>query len=475
MSVEIKSGAGSNLASVNSNNELNVALSASSSAAGYVTLLGESHNGQTGAAQIRRALRVSTDGRLRSGLDSLLWTYTFNHTVKDSGKFKFIDTTATSAMTSGVLSMNSGSSVTSGQGTLCQTFQTFPLFGSSSLEVGFRARFTQTPQTNNTCELGLAYATGVATPTDGVYFKVASDGNLYEVKNFNGTEVATNLNVSITQNRFYYFSLVVDQDRLEFYVDGQCMGVIEVPTDAPTATMCRSLPVHMRIFNNGTVTLAQKMDVSDQVVILRDLSNPRSAEFTSAYLNNSSVTVPDGTAAGQTQNYANSAAPASATLSNTAAGYTTLGGQWQFAAVAGAETDYALFGYQVPAASVTGGNRKCIIWGVHIETYNMGAASATTPTLLQWAIGVGSTAVSLATTDSATTGARAPRRLLLGTQSIPVGTAVGAAVSPIDVRFKSPLVAEPGTWVHIILKMPVGTATASQIIRGSATLDAMWE
>jgi len=52
-------------------------------------------------------------------------------------------------------------------------------------------------------------------------------------------------------------------------------------------------------------------------------------------------------------NYANSAAPASATLSNTAAGYTTLGGQFQFAAVAGAETDYALFAYTVPAASVS--------------------------------------------------------------------------------------------------------------------------
>lgn len=475
MSVEIKSGAGSNLATVNSNNEILVALAALISGAGYVVATGENHDGLAGISKIRRAIRVSTDGRLRSGIDSLLWSYTFNHTVKDSGKFRFVDTTATSAMSGGYLSMNSGSSVTSGQGTLCQTFQTFPLFGSSSLEAGFRVRWTQAPQTNNVCELGFAFATGVATPTDGAYFKLGSDGNLYGVKNFNGTEVTTNLNITVAQNRVYYLRLVCDQDRLEFYIDGVCRGEIDAPVDAPTVTMAREFPLHMRIFNSSTVTTAQKMDVAEQVVILRDLSNPRSAELTSAYLNNNSVAVPDSSAAGQSQNYANSAAPTSATLSNTAAGYTTLGGQWQFAAVAGAETDYALFGYQVPAAAVAAGNRKCIIWGVRIETFNMGAAVATTPHLLQWAIGVGSTAVSLATADSATTGARAPRRQLLGVQSLPVGAAVGASATPIDVQFKAPLVAEAGTWVHIILKMPVASATVSQIVRGVVSINAMWE
>ncbi len=66
-----------------------------------------------------------------------------------------------------------------------------------------------------------------------------------------------------------------------------------------------------------------------------------------------------------------------------------------------------------------------MIQGVRIEAFNMGAASATTPTLLQWALGVGSTGVSLATADSLTAGTRAPRRISLGIQSIPIGTAIG--------------------------------------------------
>ena len=52
----------------------------------------------------------------------------------------------------------------------------------------------------------------------------------------------------------------------------------------------------------------------------------------------------------QAAQWANSAAPASAALSNTAAGYATLGGLFQFAAVAGAATDYALFGFQAALA-----------------------------------------------------------------------------------------------------------------------------
>lgn len=172
-------------------------------------------------------------------------------------------------------------------------------------------------------------------------------------------------------------------------------------------------------------------------------------------------------------NYANSTAPTSATLSNTAAGYTTLGGQFQFAAVAGAETDYALFAFQVPAATTAVTGRNLIIRGIWIDTYNTGAAVATTSTLLQWALGVGSTAVSLATTDAAATRARAV--IPLGSQYFAIGAPVGANTNRIDVNLDAPLVVEPSTYLHVILKMPIGTATASQIIRGVVGINGYFE
>lgn len=159
----------------------------------------------------------------------------------------------------------------------------------------------------------------------------------------------------------------------------------------------------------------------------------------------------------QLENYANSAAPASATLSNTAVGYSNLGGQFQFVATAGAETDYALFGIAVPAGL------QLIVKGVHIDTFNMGAISAGTPTQLQWFLGVDSLAATLATNTF---------RKALGTQTIPVGTAIGGSADrSIDSRFGSGYAVNPGRFVHIGLKMPVGTATASQIIRGVVSVD----
>ncbi|MBL0304366.1 MAG: hypothetical protein IPQ23_22190 [Cytophagaceae bacterium] len=184
-------------------------------------------------------------------------------------------------------------------------------------------------------------------------------------------------------------------------------------------------------------------------------------------MGNSATQAPTGTTVGQTANYANSTAPVSATLSNTAAGYTTLGGQFQFAAVAGAETDYALFAYQVPTGNTL------IVRGVWIDTVNTGAAVATSPTMLQWAIAAGSSAVSLATTDGAAT--KSPARVGLGFQTFPIAAAIGAQATRVGVNLDSPLAVNSGEFLHIMLRMPLGTATASQVIRGICGINAYFE
>lgn len=168
----------------------------------------------------------------------------------------------------------------------------------------------------------------------------------------------------------------------------------------------------------------------------------------------------------QNGNHANSAAPSSATLSNTAAGYTTLGGKWQFAAVAGAETDYALFAYQVPAT------HRLWVSGVDISAINTGVAVAVTAHVLEWALGVNSTAVSLATTDAAPV--FAPRILQLGTHALPIAAAVAATFGDISVKFASPIIVQPSRFFNVILRMPIATATISQVIRGQVNIDGLF-
>ena len=170
----------------------------------------------------------------------------------------------------------------------------------------------------------------------------------------------------------------------------------------------------------------------------------------------------------QTANHANSTSPSNATLSNTAAGYATLGGRFAFAAPAGAATDYALFAYPVPST------HRLVVDSVGISTINTGAAVATTATILDWSIGIEATAVSLATTDSGST-VFAPRRIPLGVQAFLSGAAIGAMADDLFREFKTPLKIEPGRYLHIIMQTPVGTATGSQVIRGDVTLNGYFE
>lgn len=162
-----------------------------------------------------------------------------------------------------------------------------------------------------------------------------------------------------------------------------------------------------------------------------------------------------------TVNHANSASPTSATLANATAGYATLGGRWQFAAVGGAATDYALFGFQVPSGS------KLYVTGIAISTVNTGAAVATSATILDWSVSANSTSVDL--------GAGAPRRVTVGTQALLSGAAIGAMANDVVRGFDPPLYVASGNFFHVILQMPVGTATASQVLRGDVQVNGWFE
>jgi hypothetical protein len=464
------------LANVNTNFQLEVVTPTEISETGYLVAVGESHDGKAGVnTPVRRAIRVSTDGRLRTGVDTVQWSDTFNHAVLNTSAYQAIAATATLALTGGYLVFNAGNSVALNAVARIQTYKTFQLLGSSSLEVGFRVRFAINAQTNNVAELGVGFAATTVTPTDGAYFKLTTGGEIVGVMNRNGVEVTTPTLIIPSQNIVYYLRLVIDQDRLEFYVDGVLRGVLTTPIADPAISFSRSMPLLMRLYNSSATSSAQRMEVSDILLVTRDLSTNRGWETSQAGQLLHSISAPHGAAVGQTANFTNSTGPVSATLSNTVAGYATLGGKFQFAALAGAVTDYALFAFQVPLASAAGGNKNLVVRGLRIDTYNTGAAVATTGTVLEWGLGIGSTAVSLATADSATAGTRAPRRIPLGVQSFPVGAAIGAVANTLDVNLDAPIYVEAGTFLHVILQMPIGTATASQIIRGTVFINGYFE
>jgi len=312
---------------------------------------------------------------------------------------------------------------------------------------------------------------------NGAMFRCTSSGTIQALITYNNSEIGlanviaqstlggnvvdTPLTMASLTSNYYTWDIIVDDDNAVFTIQdtgtGDKLGEVSIPVPATLQKMWAStgLPYYERTYNlSSSPASAPTVITTDIICLSTDLNVQMDASQMAGYLSMSAGRNPFTGA--QLENHTNSTAPTSATLSNAAAGYTTLGGKYQFAAVAGAVTDYALFGFQVPAGS------RFLCEGITINTRNTGAAVATTATTLEWAIGFNSSAVSLATANIV--------RKQIGHQSFAIGAAAEAVAPTLDVNFVTPEVVESGRFVHVILTMPVGTATASQIIRGQVTI-----
>lgn len=376
--------------------------------------------------------------------------------------------TFTNAQATHAITLNSGASVTSGAFSILTSNRQFLKVPGSPLV--FRKRVRVNHVNNGVSEFGFGAPSGVTTVvSDGCFFRKTTAGQLQAVVSFNGTEVTQNLG-AINTTDFYFFEITVDDDYAHFVViDSTGTIVSDVIQNLGVGSAfiwsTTHLPAFFRLYNNTAPATAPTLVIGAVMVQNRDRASNKGWAEQLSMLTKNAIVNPVTTFA-QLANYANSAAPASATLSNTAAGYTTLGGKWQFAAIAGAVTDYALFGFTNPTPY------QLVITQIIIQAINTGAAVATTATILEWGLGVNSNAVSLATA-----GTYPPMRVALGMLSFIVADGIGAAArgGPLVYAPKTPPVIEPGRFLHIILSIPVGTATAAQVIRGTCLIEGYFE
>lgn len=388
-----------------------------------------------------------------------------------------VATTQTATLANRITTLNAGNSVATSTGITHRSLGRFVKQRESLLRLSVRLRLSwQNAGTEMQVGFGTETSAILATPVDGVVMRVTPAGalflSLYQNSTLNNdvavVDIATGLAASmadaggtVAPAAYYEVDLYVGDDSCHLVMtDGTDSFEADLqfgPGQAALSTV-RALPVIIRTVNTSGTSLVNQLLYSTVDVITQDSDLTRPYNHSLALCNRNLLITPAGAPA-QLANYANSAAPASATLSNTAAGYTTLGGQFVFAAVAGAETDYALFAYTVPLGY------RAIVTGVRVSAAVMGAAIATTPTLMQWSIGRAS-AVTLAANSFRST---------LGFQGFAVGSAIGTVATDLVHSFNSPFVAEGGQILHLILKMPVATATASQTIRGTVLFEGVLE
>lgn len=417
-----------------------------------------------------RAIRTDRMGNPGVALNNVLFSEPFEGaTVSSPNRITLATTTFTQAQTASAgLNLNSGAVNTSGSAALLTTNRRFIKLQRAPLHLKARARLAHV--TNAVMELGFgAPANQTSAPTVGAYFQVTTAGVVQGVWTFNGVDVTTSAfsMPSGWQSNYYVFDVILDDDEVVFFIQDTSTGLIigekkiQIPLTGVRMWDASRLPAYARLHFPSAPASAATLILASLDVVLLDAFMNKPWAHTAAHSGLGSEVHP--TTFAQAAQWANSAAPASATLSNVAAGYTTLGGLWQFAAVAGAATDYALFGFTVPAPY------SFVCTGVEIDAYNTGAAVATTPSLLVWGLSPDQTAISLATATN--------RRVALGSQSFVVGAAIGArADRAISVDFSNgPLVTNPGRILVLVLRMPVATATASQVIAGTATFKGYFE
>lgn len=411
-------------------------------------------------------IRADRMGSVALASNNPLLIESFEGATVHAGRWLVVSTTMVAAMTtvSGLV-INSGSITTITTGYMLTSAKRFLKSMRAPLQCKFRARMA--PINNAVMEIGFGDAsTFNGAHTTGAFWQATAAGAIIPVVMYNGLVLTgTDIRSLVSNANYYTWDIISDDDEVVFVVQDTSTSTvisrqsIHLGVAAQRILSTSQIPAFMRVYNTGTApATAAQMIVTDFNVLNLDIVQNKQWPHLAATLNRSVIENPFTGA--QTAAWANSAEPASAALSNTAAGYATLGGKFQFAAVAGAVTDFALFGFQVPVPS------NFVITGVDIEAWNTGAAVATTPTVLTWALGVGATAVSLAGVLT---------RVGLGAQDFAIGAAVGARAVRLSKTFTTPLFCPSGRFIHIILRMPVGTATASQVVAGMVNIEGYSE
>jgi hypothetical protein len=442
---------------------------------GFATMVGEIDAGTVTGKVYQRAADISEGYRLRVGVDSILFFDQFAGLAVNTSIWNQVASTSTITVANGYLNLNAGSAVASGNVARVQTYRTFPVYGQFPLIAEWVATYVApAAQLNSVVEMGFGLAATTAAPTDGVFFRWNALGEFWCVVSFGGTETLVAPSVSPTLNERHKFMVVIGNSECEFWIDDVLYAEVEIPASSPGAVATSNLPLFFRNANTGIVPSAVQLRVAQTGVFLLDALNAKSWGETQVGMGLGAYQAPTGYIMGGTSNYAVSAAPATGTLGNTTPSFTTLGGQFKFLAPGAAETDFPVFAYGVTAGTAAIPGKNLVVTGIWISTYSDGAIVATTPTVLQWGLGIGHTQASLATVTEGA-GVKLRRVIPLGLQSWTVGAVTGAMANVIERAFYSPVIIEPGTWLHVMMKPAMGTATAGQYFRGLCGISGYWE
>lgn len=472
-----------NGAEVNASNQLKVVAETNAASnpgnVGGFRMFSENDAGTVTGSAYLVSPETSDDYRLRVGQDVIIDNDTFNYANQATSKYGYLATTLTMAQTGGALTTNATSITTINTAASYRTWQYYPVYGQQTpLYVEFSASLTAAMTTNTTIDFGLFITSNASPylPSDGAFFRLTSAG-LSGVVNFNGTDSPTStFTWTPTINQVYQFVISINEREVEFWIDDVLYATKAVQTGNGQPFMSSSLPMQIRHAIGGTVAgSVVQFKVWDFSVQLGDVQAnlPYGAQM--AGFGNTLQVQQGATTGGQLSTYALGAEPGAVTLTaSTAPATNTLGGLFLLpAAITTAASDYPLFAWLNPAPTVAIPGKMFFCTGIRVGELTPTTALIGGPIVITYAVGFGSTAASLATTETTTftsTTTKIARKIPLGLQTLPATAAVGTLSPGFQADFSaSPLPVNPGEYLHIIIRV-LGTTTTGGAPRGSVAV-----
>jgi hypothetical protein len=459
-----------NLTGISSNNELQIAHTATSANAGYVKM-----------ACIDGMALTSADGKLSVAKETVIFTdampYFDNATTNTVNYLNWytLSATATIGYNNGII-LNTGSSVAVNVHCGVFSHRQFSIIPGGYLCLKARVMTNWGAIPAKDLHLGFCDQASGNEPYDSVGFIWDRNGDFKAQVSF-GNVIPTRINSPLltrpSDDQYHTYDIMVSQSDAYFFIDELLVATLRPPANTPQWVKPKMSVFAQYAAWPSATSIPPHRDarllLGNVNVSYRGYTLHRPATLLHTASSRDLISLPT-TAYTQLSNHVNSTSPTSATLSNTAAGYTTLGGRWQFAAVGSAATDFHIFATQLLSSAVEDGNWKSFITGVRISAVNTVIAVATTATVLDWSLGIYSTQVSLATADTLTSNTIMVRRIPLGVQAWAVADAIGKQAQDIEVVFPTPLYVPNHCFISIIVQCPVGTATGTEIFRGDVAI-----
>ena len=476
MGVPIKSGSSGYEADVNIDKQLLVNLPDNELKAGFGALTSEVDAGTITGTRLTRSPEVTPDYRLRVANDNIIFNELFPGSAINTTLWSSPATTMTITVNGGFLNLNAGLSVASGAVARATTYRHFPCYKTYSTFFEIEAQFAQLPVTGNVCEWGAFISTGVVKPTDGAFFRIDNVGSFRGVISFNGTETTTDaldFNTLVGVGSTKSFLIYVSSNKAQFWIDNILVGTIIIPSGQGYTTASMMLPLSFRTYNSSPTSAAQIIKIGMVNITFGEQAMSKPWAHVVAGGGGHISQGQTGNTLGTTALFTNSlAAGAGVAMTNTTAALGSgLGGQFTTQPTLGVGIDGIVSSYQVPLGTATLPGKSLYITRLTINAV-VTAAITGGPVIYAYSLAYGHTAVSLATTESAT--AKAPRRLPVGIQTFATTSPVGTTSPMLNLDLTSPILVQPGEFIQLVAKN-LGTVTSAGAITFLVGFGGYWE